>query len=167
MTVGTLFLFSIVIYLCVPQTLGAENKKHCIPLFLGVSNLGKTVQGDFLTSNVSWDCSHLKSLTEASKMSHSQGCGQEPQPHRAAWVSSQHGGQPPPEQVVPREQDESHIVFYDGASEITLHHPHGVLLTASLALLKVYRVCTGVGGPVGRWGSSGQVPFSARCGFAC
>ena len=57
---GTLFLFSIVIYLCVPQTLGAENKKHCIPLFLGVSNLGKTVQGDFLTSNVSWDCSHLK-----------------------------------------------------------------------------------------------------------
>ena len=129
--------------------------------------MGKTGQGDFLTSNVSWDCSHLKSLTEASKMSHSHGCGQEPQPHRAAWVSSQHGGQPPPEQVVPRKQDGSHIVFYDGASEITLHHPHGVLLTASLALLKVCRVCTGAGGPVGRRGSSGQVSFSARCGFEC
>ena len=59
------------------------------------------------------------------------------------------GGRPPPE------QDGSHVVFYDGASEITLHHPHGVLLTASLALLKVCRVCTGAGGPGGRRGSAG------------
>lgn len=77
MTVGTLFLFSIVIYLCVPQTLGAEKNKHCVPLFLGISNLGKTGQSDFLTSNISWDCSHLKGFTRASKMSHSHGCVQE------------------------------------------------------------------------------------------
>lgn len=77
MTVGMLFLFSIVIYLCVPQTLGAEKNKHCVQLFLGVGNLGKTGQGDFLTSNGSWDCSLLKGLPGASKMSHSHGCVQE------------------------------------------------------------------------------------------
>lgn len=45
--------------------------------------------------------------------------------HRAAWVSSQHGGLPPLEQVI---QGGNSNVFYDLVLEITHCHFHGTFL---------------------------------------